>query len=343
MTESEWLSQHIDNYDWNGLTILFNKTFGTSLTKSGIRRKCERAGIKKSKSSNQERTFRKFKEPIRKWIIENMKNYFDYDDLVNDINSKFGTKFDKTSVKNFVASQNRARSGRSDKCRMKAISLTDEQMRWCKSNSGKYTARRFAIEFNKRFPSNKKNRDFFVDHAGELHLEFALDPRRITNDKLNFVRENGFAKTLTDSELAIMFEERFNEKTNARRISEIRLRNFGKKGMKVINGNAYENLPIGSEKVDQRTGFTFVKVGENEWVDKKRMLYEKYHNIRLTKDDVIEYANGNKDDFSIDNLIRVSRYEHQCLISLGWLGVSEITKAGLEIIRVKKFIKDNHL
>lgn len=64
---------------------------------------------------------------------------------------------------------------------------------------------------------------------------------------------------------------------------------------------------VGSETVDIY-GYTKVKVGEpNVWELKQRIMYEKYHNIKLTQDDVVIFADQNKLNFEKDNLILVSK------------------------------------
>ena len=64
---------------------------------------------------------------------------------------------------------------------------------------------------------------------------------------------------------------------------------------------------VGDETVDIH-GYTKVKVGEpNVWELKQRIMYEKYHNIKLTQDDVVIFADQNKLNFEKDNLILVSK------------------------------------
>ena len=64
---------------------------------------------------------------------------------------------------------------------------------------------------------------------------------------------------------------------------------------------------VGDETVDIY-GYTKVKVGEpNVWEFKQRIMYEKYHNIKLTQDDVVIFADQNKLNFEKDNLILVSK------------------------------------
>jgi hypothetical protein len=65
--------------------------------------------------------------------------------------------------------------------------------------------------------------------------------------------------------------------------------------------------PIGSERIN--CGKTVVKISKGKFIDKRRYLYEKYHNVKLKRSDVILSLNGNQNDFSKENLVKVSRRE----------------------------------
>ena len=65
-----------------------------------------------------------------------------------------------------------------------------------------------------------------------------------------------------------------------------------------------EKLPIGSERI-KSDGMTQLKIGKNKWEYKQRYLYEQYHNVKLTSNDYIIFLDGNRNNFSIDNLERI--------------------------------------
>lgn len=75
-------------------------------------------------------------------------------------------------------------------------------------------------------------------------------------------------------------------------------------------GNLPHNYrPVGSERVTV-DGYVEVKIANpKKWVLKQRLLYEQYHNVKLTKSDVIIFLDGNHLNFSIDNLARLTRAE----------------------------------
>lgn len=66
---------------------------------------------------------------------------------------------------------------------------------------------------------------------------------------------------------------------------------------------------VGSERIDDE-GYTMVKVAEpKKWSLKHRILYEEYHNEKLKPSDTIIFLDGDKNNFSEDNLIKMSRSE----------------------------------
>jgi hypothetical protein len=65
--------------------------------------------------------------------------------------------------------------------------------------------------------------------------------------------------------------------------------------------------PIGSERVNV-DGYTEVKVQEpNKWRLKQRVVYEAIHGVKLGRDDVIVFLDGNRQNFREDNLLKMSR------------------------------------
>ena len=65
--------------------------------------------------------------------------------------------------------------------------------------------------------------------------------------------------------------------------------------------------PVGSER-KQADGYTMVKVEEpSTWELKHRLIYEECHGEKLSKDDVIVFVDGDKNNFDIKNLRKIKR------------------------------------
>lgn len=101
-------------------------------------------------------------------------------------------------------------------------------------------------------------------------------------------------------------------------------------------GNIPKNKkPVGSERVDV-DGYTMIKVAEpNVWKLKHRVLYEKHHNVKLNSKDKVIFADGDKTNFDIENLILLNN--NQLLIMNKNKLIkdnAELTKVGVNIAKV---------
>lgn len=101
-------------------------------------------------------------------------------------------------------------------------------------------------------------------------------------------------------------------------------------------GNAPANTrPIGSmrENVD---GYVVIKTKENgRWTLYQRNIYEQAHGIKLDKDDLVLFADGNTRNFDVDNLVRVTREELLYLNRRGLISSDQdITKAGVGVAKL---------
>ena len=69
----------------------------------------------------------------------------------------------------------------------------------------------------------------------------------------------------------------------------------------------HNHKEIGSERVNI-DGYVEIKVAEpDKWMLKSRYLYEQHHNVKLTRNDVIVFLDGNKLNLDINNLFLISR------------------------------------
>ena len=89
---------------------------------------------------------------------------------------------------------------------------------------------------------------------------------------------------------------------------EIRYKDYSIKKVRSMG----ENIPIGSE-YRKPDGMILVKISKNKWQYKNRLMYEKYHNCKLTNDDFIVFLNQDRNDFSKENLKRITRRESSIL------------------------------
>lgn len=124
--------------------------------------------------------------------------------------------------------------------------------------------------------------------------------------------------------------------------------NKGTKGLTGSNKSSFKkgNIPsntrkIGDERVT-RDGYIEVKIAlRGKWALKQRLLYEKYNDEKLTSNEVVIFADGNKQNFSKENLLKVTR---QQLLILNREGLIKddiaLTKTGLTLSKLILKLQD---
>lgn len=67
--------------------------------------------------------------------------------------------------------------------------------------------------------------------------------------------------------------------------------------------------PLGSERINV-DGYTEIKISDpNKWTLKQRKIWEDHYGEKLTRNEVIIFLDGNKQNFDIDNLCKLTRAE----------------------------------
>lgn len=154
--------------------------------------------------------------------------------------------------------------------------------------------------------------------------------KQYTEKQIEYLKE--ISKGRSNKEITRMFNKRFKQQRTAVAIKGVRERNGirnglngkfkkghipwckGTKGVMKANsgsfkeGNIPENYkPVGSERKSP-DGYTEVKVADPKtWEFKHRIMYEKYHNVKLKPSDIIIFGDSDKNNFSKDNLIKITR------------------------------------
>jgi hypothetical protein len=92
--------------------------------------------------------------------------------------------------------------------------------------------------------------------------------------------------------------------------------------------------PVGSERIS-KDGYVEVKVGEpKKWQHKHVFRWEQAHGPR-PKGHAVIFADGNKRNFSLDNLILVSRHELLVLNRLGLLhSDADLSRSGIAVAKL---------
>ena len=187
--------------------------------------------------------------------------------------------------------------------------------------------------------------------------------KKYTDDIIDFLREIAPGKTY--KEIVEIFNKKYDLDMTTKKLSSLLGRkkiktgttgcfrkgfipwNKGKKGYIGANktsfkkGNKPKNWrPIGSERINDE-GYTLIKVSNEggmlkRWALKHRVVWEQHHKKKIPKGSVIIFADGNKNNLNIENLICVTRNELKVLNKCRLISsVPELTKTGLNVAKLK--------
>lgn len=183
--------------------------------------------------------------------------------------------------------------------------------------------------------------------------------KKYTDEMIEFLKEVTPGKTY--KEITELFNNKFNLGVTTEIIKSLLSRkkihtetrgclykkgsipwNKGKKGYMGANktsfkkGNRPKNWkPVGSERLID--GYTFIKIADpREWTLKHRIIWEEHHKKKIPRGSVIIFADGDKSNLNIENLICVTREELKVLNKCRLISsVPELTKTGLNIAKIR--------
>lgn len=167
-----------------------------------------------------------------------------------------------------------------------------------------------------------------------------------TEEKKDYLRE--IYKGKTYQKIADLMAERFKEDYTENKVSGmlrgLKLQTgtsnkFKKGNIPWHKGRGNKRLkgkgkgspkPIGTESVNN-SDYVIVKVSEKEWKFKHRLIYEKYKG-EIPKGYVVIFADKNKRNFNINNLILISKKQQMTLNKYSLVKEDiELTKAGINL------------
>ena len=193
------------------------------------------------------------------------------------------------------------------------MSDTKEIVLWLKENKNNYAARKDILNaLNKHF-----NISISIAYLNQLNYRYKLS---LNTDKVTYSEEMfkfmQSGKYETRQELCDAFNKKFNLNLTLGRLRDLNTKHGLKIGNPTINilnlqkgwikQRGYTTREIG-EEVERGEDVPYIKLGHNNYVPKHRYLYEKYHNVTLTFDDMIIFLDNDKTNFSRENLYKVSR------------------------------------
>ena len=168
--------------------------------------------------------------------------------------------------------------------------------------------------------------------------------RRKPNRELKeYLLKHACKKTVR--ELTPLVNKEFNETYSMLELQKYLFRNrIPYKYENINKSHCMSAMQIG-EEVQTTEGRVKIKLANNIWQYKQRYIYEQYYKVKLTDNDFIVFLDGDKNNFNIDNLYRITRYEGAHLANIySFRNVEvkdpEMAKLGIAIAKLQVKIKD---
>jgi len=225
-------------------------------------------------------------------------------------------------------------------------SYTEEHRRFLETNVQGRSYSAMAVLFNKKFNTA-------ITHKTIRNLCYRFgttngkpDRRPYSDEQIEFLRQNALG--VDYATLAMMFVERFDTDTNATRIGEIcQQKGFAngvnsrfKTGHTVNMGRTPEHaLPDGAETITAG-GYVMLKFnGELKY--KHIILWEQAHGQSVPEGHYIVFGDGNRRNFSIDNLFCITAVQSAIRTRNGLQGVTpELAAAGVALAKLYSQINE---
>lgn len=228
---------------------------------------------------------------------------------------------------------------------------------WIANNFNKFNNYKdLSIAYND-FLKKDISKDTVRLYANNLGLFYGSGKRIKINHIYNEEEINWLCKHCNEysdlNELAFNFNDIF--KTNLSKdalrtkAQEFRLKfpNGTKKSIRLLNAfNKNRARKIG-EIFRKQEGQEYIRVAitdgtiKNDYQLLQQYKYEEYHNKKLQKNETVIFLNGNRYDYSKNNLLKITKAEYAFLSGQGYMkGNSDIILTMLELYRLGKIIKE---
>lgn len=304
-----FLRENISKYNYKKLADEFNAQFGVNKTTVQIKSLCQRKELRKNE---QERFY--YTDEMNTFLREK-HGLMPYDELALQFNKKFGL--------------NKKRSDIRHHCYCMGIThrrflYSPEMFAFLKENSFGISRKELTKRFNDHFKTQKTIKEI---SAKCNHWGFKSKNKFIFSDEMFYFLKN-IVEGRRWKEITSMFNSHFGVNKSIQRIMSFCSSRGLWNGLKGQTGHS-----IGTEQM--HNGYVLIKTAHpDKWIPKHRLLWEE-KNGPLPKGDIIIFADGNKSNFNLDNLIKVNKKEflHLNYFSLRF-NDSEYTKVGLTIVKV---------
>lgn len=186
------------------------------------------------------------------------------------------------------------------------MKFSEEQIEFLKNFKGEKTLKELATLLKEKYGVETININYFRKYLRKLNVDYKYEKYNAGCFKRGFSAWNKEVKT------------------------GVKPRRYDKNGDVI-----WLEKPIGSERVEKK-GYTLVKIKvPNTWEYKQRVIWKEIHG-EIPTNHVIIFADGNKSNFDIDNLICISKNELRQLNRYKLKkDDADLTKVGIGIVKLK--------
>lgn len=147
------------------------------------------------------------------------------------------------------------------------------------------------------------------------------------------------AKNKMNKEIADLVNEKFGTQYSVNMISCLKKYHGIKSGNRGTH-KAYNKKEIG-EEYTRKDGLKWIKIENNKWQSKSRYMYEKYHNTKVPKDCKVVFLNGDRNDFSKENLFMANSKDTLLARNFKlYTKDRELTKTGILIAKLHNITQE---
>jgi hypothetical protein len=179
--------------------------------------------------------------------------------------------------------------------------------------------------------------------------------RHYTPEEIRFVKRN--IRECSYAKMTELFNGRFHLRITLKQMETLMYKHGLRSGIgsfrpghepankgKTHPGRQGNYKPVGSERMEN--GYVVIKIsdrknrGHKNWRRKHNILWEKAYG-KIPRGHIVIFADGDKRNFALDNLLLVSRSEHAVMNSCGLRSArGELTKTGKAVADLKLLIAE---
>ena len=214
---------------------------------------------------------------------------------------------------------------------------TEEEVLWLKGHINDAPLPVLAERFNAAFPWRKRTADGlrWIAKQNGIRKDRRFVGFCYTAEHIDFLKANRLGNSV--ERLTNLFNEHFGTRLTKCCI-ETQLHKAG----------IYEpSFPIGSECTEK--GFVFVKISDKtgktrkDWMQKHRLIWEQAHG-KLKKGETVLFLDGDRTNFNLDNLYKVSHGVASNLRVYGWffVGQRELQECAIKWCECAEYIRQHY-